>query len=105
MSLRSIDLSAMFLRPSALSMRQPFVSIGEFGVFGLLEGVLIDYAVFAACLASIRSLCSCVCMPDTPEGFPSLSGSSVRVSALLPGESEVFDAFSGVLKSLAMLYE
>ena len=55
--------------------------------------VLIDYAAFAVCFASIQSLCSCVCMPDAPDGCLNLSISSVRVSALLPGELEVFDAF------------
>ena len=64
--------------------------IGEFGVFGLFEGVLIDYAVFAVRFVPIRSLCLCmcvcVCVPDAPEGFLSLSGSSVRLSALLPSE-------------------
>ena len=93
MSLHSNDLSAMFPRPSASSMHRPFTSIGEFDVFGLVEGVLIDYAVFAVCFASIQSLCSYVFMPDAPDGFSSLSLYPLRVSALLPGELEVFDAF------------
>ena len=93
MSLHSNDLSAMFPRPSASSMHRPFTSIGEFDVFGLVKGVLIDYAVFAVRFASIQSLCSYVCTPDAPDGFSSLSISSVRVSALLSGELEVFDAF------------
>ena len=56
MSFHSIDLSAMFPRPSASSMRQPFMLMGEFGVFGLFEGVLIDYAVFAVRFAPIPTI-------------------------------------------------
>ena len=102
-SLHSIDPSAMFPRPSASSMCRPFAPIGVFGVFGLFWGVLIDSAVFAVAFALIQSLCACVRMPDAFEGSLSLSGSSVRVSALLLGELGTFDAFSGVLKSLAVL--
>ena len=83
----------MFPRLSAWSMHRPFASIGEFGVLGLIKGVLIDYAVFAVCFASIQSLCSCMCMTDAFDEFSSLSISSVCVSALLPGELDVFDAF------------
>ena len=84
-------------------MCRPFAPIGEFGVFGPFWGVLIDSAVFAVAFALIRSLCMCVRMPDAFEGSLSLSGSSMRVSVLLPGELGAFDAFSGVLKSLAVL--
>ena len=103
MSLHSVGPSAMFPRPSASSMCRPFTPIGEFGVFGLFWGVLIDSAVFVVAFASIRSLCVCVRMSDAFEGSLSLSGSSVRVSALLPGELGAFDAFLGVLKSLTVL--
>ena len=44
-----------------------------------------------------------MCMPDAHEGFLSLSGSSVRVSALLPGDLGVFDTFRGILMPLTVL--
>ena len=70
-----------------------FRPVGEFGVFGLFGGLLIHYAFFTVSFTSIRSLCSCVRIPDAPEGFPSLSGLSVRVSALLPSELGFFEVF------------
>ena len=101
--LHLIDPSAMFPRPPTSSMCWPFVPIGEFGVFGPFWGVLIDSAVFAVAFALIQSLCTCVCMPDAFKGSLSLSGSSVHISVLLPGELGAFDVFSGVLKLLTVL--
>ena len=66
--------------------------------------MLIDSAISAVGFVLSKLLCMYVHMPDTSEGFPSLSGSSVCVSALLPGELGVFGTFAGVLKLYAMLW-
>ena len=51
------------------SMRRPFTPIGEFGVFGLFGGVLLDSAFFSVGFASIRSLCAACACTMHPRGF------------------------------------
>ena len=111
-SIRAVDSSVWFPKPSALPLHQLFVPIGVFGGFGL-SGVSLTSSCLLAAIFRIDSSALCVRVPDASAWFLGPFGSSGRSSGLLPGESNLMqpflgllmrsDLFSGLRESISML--
>ena len=79
--MHTVDASAWFPQLSASPLRHTFAQIGELFCFRLFEVTLTSSTVFTVGFASIRTLGTCVRVPDASEISPAFLA---PLGAILP---------------------